>query len=219
MTFKLIIFDLDDTLVDTSGSLGPRKLFDALQVMVEAGLVVKSMAEGLKRLKAIDENSLSGKDSIMQFVKEMNGASSIAEIGIKEYYEHIEGEYALSEIEGASQMLSILAEKYILVVVSWGLEAQQLLKMKKAGITVSLFAKVIFIPENDKKPVYESLLREFTIAPTEALVCGDRFNWDLLPAQELGMKTVHFRWGRGRKAVVKADYAINTLHDLLEIVQ
>src|SRR3989338_1300393 len=88
MTFKLIIFDLDDTLIDTSGSLGPRKLFDALQVMVDAGLPVKSLAEGLKRLKAIDENSLSGKETITQFVAEMKAPARFAEIGIKEYYEN-----------------------------------------------------------------------------------------------------------------------------------
>ena len=160
MTFKLIIFDLDDTLIDTSGSLGPRKLFDALQVMVDAGLPVKSLAEGLKRLKAIDENSLSGKETITQFVKEMNAPLHLAEQGIKEYYENIEGDFTIHEVEGAQVVLQLLAEKSTLVVVSWGLEAQQLQKMKKAGFDTALFAKTIFIPENNKKPVYRQLLLE-----------------------------------------------------------
>ena len=219
MTFKLIIFDLDDTLIDTSGSLGPRKLFDALQVMVDAGLPVKSMGEGLKQLKAIDENSLSGKETIIRFVKEMDAPAHLAEAGIKEYYEHIEGDFTIHEVEGAQLVLQVLAEKSTLVVVSWGLEAQQLQKMKKAGFDAALFAKTIFIPENNKKPVYQQLLLEYSLEPSDVLVCGDRFSWDLLPAQELGMKTVHFRWGRGKKAIVKADYSIGKLQELLEIVK
>lgn len=47
----LIIFDLDDTLIDTSGCITHFKLEDALNAMVSQGLPVVDFRESLHLLK------------------------------------------------------------------------------------------------------------------------------------------------------------------------
>ena len=220
MRYKLIIFDLDDTLVDTAGSIGPLKLFDALQVMVEAGLKISSLNEAYKLLKKIDSTSPSGKETIKLFLAEIKAKDDFLTIGVKEYYENIRQDFTMSALEDATEILIQLKAQYHLALVSIGIESQQFLKMKKANLDPRLFDRIFIVQENSKKQWYEQLQREFSCLPEEVLVCGDRFTSDLQPAQELGFKTVHMRWGRGLKQpiVEKVDYTIEKLKELLPIL-
>ena len=67
---------------------------------------------------------------------------------------------------------------------------------------------------------YEALLKEFSELPSDCVVIGDRIPMDLLPAHELGFRTVHMRWGRGRmwKSENWIDHSIRELSELLEIL-
>ena len=57
---KLIIFDLDDCLVDTWGSMFPQLTNQAVEEMVKAGLKVLSFEKAAKRLAEIKINSKTG---------------------------------------------------------------------------------------------------------------------------------------------------------------
>ena len=64
-------------------------------------------------------------------------------------------------------------------------------------------------------------MKEFNYKPGNILVCGDKFNTDLLPAKNLGMKTVHARFGRGKlipKEFINSDYSVEKLSEIKDIV-
>ena len=78
-------------------------------------------------------------------------------------------------------------------------------KMEKAGLDTSIFSKIAIPEDSVKKPFYEGLANEFSIKSSKIWVCGDRVDMDLAPAYELGINTIHMRWGRG-KMVKSADW-------------
>ena len=85
MTFKLLIFDLDDTLIDTFSTFSPSRLSDSLQTMIDYGLKIDSPSEALKRLIEIDSKSSSVKETIKNFVTEISAfeVEKYSSIGIK----------------------------------------------------------------------------------------------------------------------------------------
>ena len=92
--------------------------------------------------------------------------------------------------------------------------------MKKAGIDTSIFSKIIITEEYNKRQKYEEIMKEFKSTPLDTIVVGDKFYSDLLPAKELGIKTVQVLWGRALKYPEEgADYKIKTLRDLPKIVE
>lgn len=216
----LIVFDLDDTLIDTSGAFIPLKLRMSLQAMIDAGLKVSSFEKALQELQKIDANSQNGKETLTKFLREIHAEPHFLDIGLTEYL-HLPAEFSISAMEGVKEVLAKLVQKHTLVIVSTGIEEAQHTKMKKAGLQKELFHKIIIIPDYNKKKYYLGLLQELQYDADETLVCGDKFDTDLLPAQELKIKTVQMLWGRALKAPSsgKADYTITKLSELLPIVE
>ena len=212
----LIIFDLDDTLIDCFGSLSPVQLSKALDAMIEAGLEVDSREGAFNQLLQFNQTSLSGRSAIRKFLEQMdlNGQQDYFwEIGMKEYYTNNWVEVSVKPLTGAQFVLGKLKEKNKLALVSRGDLNQQTKKMIKAGLNPGLF-DAISVTEDlnkkgfNKKKAYQTLIHQFGVSPAEVLVCGDKVRTDLLPAQELGMKTVHMLWGRG-KLYSKEDYMVD----------
>ncbi len=216
----LIIFDLDDTLIDTSGSTVPVKLKDALKAMVQAGLKVPSFDKALDLLTEVDSRSPNGEESIRTFLRNIKADSSFAVIGAAEFYKPLHEDITVKLLQGAREVLSVLQRKYTLVLVSKGSKELQYQKMKKAGIDTSIFSKIIITEEYNKRQKYEEIMKEFKSTPLDTIVVGDKFYSDLLPAKELGIKTVQVLWGRALKYPEEgADYKIKTLRDLPKIVE
>lgn len=218
----LIIFDLDDTLIDSSGSIIPVKLKAALQAMVKAGLKVPSFDNAFKTMLDINATAPNGKETLRLFLDSIRADARFLEMGVKEYYGATETNFIVAPLPHALELLKELQGEHDLVLVSSGEEQQQKLKLKKANLDPALFQKIIICEGYHKKKHYKSLLQEFNRKPGEALVCGDKFETDLLPAKELKMRTVQMLWGRhsgvpGRDA--GPDYSIRNLSELKRIVQ
>jgi len=216
----LIVFDLDDTLIDTSGALIPLKLKMSLQAMVDAGLSIASFEKAFQELQKIDASSANGKETLTKFVEKMQADTHFLDVALNEYL-HLPKDFSISALEGAESVLTTLAQEHTLVIVSTGLEEAQHAKMEKAGLPKELFHKIIICPDYNKKLYYLRLLQELRYDATETMVCGDKFDTDLLPAQELKMITVQMRWGRALKnpSTGKPDYTIKNLRELLPIVE
>ena len=217
----LIIFDLDDTLIDTSGCITPKKLENAFHKMVLAGLNVKDATKSLEILHRLDESASSAKEALSEFL-EINGAKpGLMEIALAEVYDTDSDGVAVFPLNGALELLAELKEKHLLAMVTVGKRDLQLEKMKKAGIEPALFSKIIASEDRNKKPHYAALMEELGIAPPDILVCGDKVHIDLKPARELGFTTVHMRWGRGRRAIGEmsdVDYTISSITEIKEIL-
>lgn len=216
----LIVFDLDDTLVDTSGALIPLKLKMSLQAMIDAGLKTSSFEIAFQELQKIDARSPNGKETLTKFLEKMNADPSFLDIGLKEYLS-LPKDFFIRALEGAQQVLTTLVKEHTLVIVSTGIEQAQYMKMEKAGIKKEIFRKIIISPDYNKKLYYLRLTKELKFKAEETLVCGDKFDTDLLPAKELNMKTVQILWGRALKTTSngKPDYSIKKLSELLPIVK
>lgn len=217
----LIIFDLDDTLIDTSGCITPVKLEDALRRMIEAGLPVPSFEEALEVLKRIDEASESSRHTLAEFLEILDAEPRFFDIGVKEIYENISPEIPVFPLEQAREVLTDLGAAHELALVTIGKPHQQLAKMKKAGIDSAIFSKIAVSEERNKKPHYQAIAEELGFLPSEVVVCGDRVSLDLSPARELGYRTVQMRWGRGANSSPSkgdVDYTISRLTEMKEIV-
>ena len=217
----LIIFDLDDTLVDSSGSIIPVKLKAALQAMMKAGLKVSSPDAAFQTLLSINANASNGKETLRTFLDNIRADARFLEVGVKEYYGATDTSFSVSPLPEAIKVLTELKEKHNLVIVSTGNEKQQHLKLKKANIDTKLFHKIIVCEGYNKKSQYKNLMKEFNCRPENILVCGDKFETDLLPAKELGMRTAHLLWGRAASIPLKGespDYSLRGLPELKRIV-
>lgn len=223
----LIIFDLDDTLIDTTGSITPVKLEQALGKMVEAGLHVGDFQEALTILKRLDTAAESASQTLLEFLEIMNGDKKFYEIGHAEVYGPLPQDFPVYPIDQAIDLLLDLSLGHQLALVSMGKPEQQLLKLKNAGIDSTIFSKICISEDRDKKPHYKVILDELGFAPAQTLVCGDRVKRDLSPAKELGCITVHMQWGRGLSSLLSSlphciardvDHVIKKLREIKDIL-
>ena len=217
----LIIFDLDDTLIDTSGCITHYKLEDALHAMVKAGLAVPDFSAALDLLRRIDRTAESAREALSEFVDILGFDKTILDVGIKEIYENPSSDLPIFPIDGATELLYDLGQQHQLALVTVGIPQHQMDKLKKAGIDSRIFSKISVIEERNKKPHYQKIVDELGYSSGEVLVCGDRIPIDLLPARELGFKTVQMLWGRGLNSLKSrgdVDYFISKICELKEIV-
>lgn len=217
----LIIFDLDDTLIDTSGCITHFKLEDALNAMVCEGLAISNFSEALELLRRLNSTSDSARSALAEFVEILGDDNKFFDIAIKEVYENIPFDLPIFPLEGAIEMLAELGSQHQLALVTIGKPMLQMDKMKKAGIDSRIFSKIAVTEERNKKPHYQMIMDELGYSPSEVLVCGDRIPLDLVPARELGLKTVRIQWGRGLNSAGnkgEVDYCISELKELKSIV-
>lgn len=217
----LIIFDLDDTLVDTSGTLTPVQLKKALWQMKQEGLVIHNFTKELNRLYELDQKSPSARDTIKNFLKGKDLNKKFFSIGIQTVYYDFSKDLTISALAHAKKVLKVLFKKHQLAIVSSGKKEIQILKLEKAGIEPSLFSRIEVTPTTEKKPLYKRILEETTFCTKDILICGDKVQVDLVPAKELGFTTVHILSGRGKRQTGKqwVDYTIHKLPELLNIVE
>ena len=217
---KLVIFDLDDTLIDTSGSVTPFKLRALIEWLARSGVEIGAIEQAYEDLCQVNQISKSSADAIRKILQRFN-ALSLLEESLAFFTAPLPTHFFIPTTPRAKESLEILKKKgYQIALVTGGKPSFQLEKMEKAGLEGSFFSKIA-IPEDSKKgPHYKALLKEFSILPHEALVVGDRIPMDLVPAHALGIRTVHMRWGRGLlwKTEEWVDHSICELSELLEIL-
>jgi len=218
-----IIFDLDDTLIDTSACMTPLKLERALSRMVEEGMEVGDFSKALHMLLQMDQLSHSARAALEEFI-EINGFDiRFLSTGLHEIYDAFSEDLPVFPVEDAIEVLSILSYEHKMAIVSIGNIDQQLWKLKKAGIDSALFCKIHVLEGKNKKKTYQSLIQEMNLSPQDVLVCGDRISIDLTPAKQLGCMTVHMKKGRGVHSISaeqthEADFTITHLSQMKKVL-
>ncbi|MCB1108158.1 MAG: HAD family hydrolase [Chlamydiia bacterium] len=204
-----IIFDLDDTLIDTSGSITPKALKWALSKIGDQF--------PLEELLELNDNASSSEEAIQTFLTKHHSLEYI-ELA-KNALDHYPIE-TVTPLANALEVVRDLAQDHTLAVVTAGRHAQQLLKFEKAGFSKNDFFSIDVTQMRSKKLIYQHLQKKWNVDPVKIFVVGDRIATDLQPAKELGMQTVHMRWGRGRNNTglkTDVDYTIDTLTQLKTI--
>jgi FMN phosphatase YigB (HAD superfamily) len=217
----LIIFDLDDTLIDTSGSVTPFKMRSCLNRLKETGLRIPDFEKAYEELLAINARSSKSKEAIERFAFPYQLTKAQIAAAVEELTTPLPKDFSIPTTPFAKEILKYFRSLCPLALVTGGHPPFQKDKLKKAGIEVSVFSMIAIPEDSVKKPYYEALQRKFSVPPQDVWVCGDRVSMDLKPARELGYRTVHMRWGRGKMSATEdwIDYSISELRELKEIVR
>ena len=216
----LIIFDLDDTLIETSRFVTPYKFTEVVKKMGKEGLDVYPLHEAIAEIKEIDSSCQNSIETIKIFIQRKKGFSHHKDIALKELFKKLPKHFSFLENNEIKKILKDLQEAHILYLVSKGKKNLQYDKLKKAGIDCSLFSNIVIIEKGNKKDCYKKIIEEKQIPLQEGIVCGDRIFGDLIPAKELGFWTVHMRRGRGEKEKPHpfVDFTIYSLKDIKKIL-
>lgn len=217
----LIIFDLDDTLIDTSGFVTPFKMKECLECLIASGVRVPHFPTAYADLLDRNKRALKSQDAIIAFAKTLSASDSQIESALHCLTTPLPDSFRIPMTPHAEEIIAFYRPFCPLAIVTGGHPPFQLDKLNKAGIDSSCFS-MIGIPEDSmKKPYYRALQEKFCLPSQEIWVCGDRIEMDLKPAFELGFRTVHMRWGRGALLSPEkwVDHSIHNLRELKEIIQ
>lgn len=212
----LIIFDLDDTLIDTSGSVTPFKMKECLKRMIQEGLEIDNFDRAYADLLTLNSQSERSKDALDEFVKKRGGTQMVTQAAIAELTAPLPENFSIPTTPNAKEILNFFKSAHTLVIVTGGTPPFQIEKMEKAGLDRSVFSNIAIPEDSVKKPFYERFRKEFSMAPEQVIVCGDRIGMDLAPARDLGFTTIHMRWGRG-KSLKTEKWIHHTISDLSEL--
>ncbi len=219
----LILFDLDDTLIDTSGSITPYRLREIISFLLKKGASIPSFEEAFLKLQNIAEQTDGTEEAVKKFL-ELYGSSGFFSPVCELLQAPLPQGFEVLLCPGAKKILQDLHPFHDLALVTRGFRDLQRQKWEKAGLEPSLFCKIIVVDPMDragKKKAYEDLTREKKKTNKEVLVCADHILRDLLPAKELGFWTVLMQWGKGKRwkeHLENVDFAIGHLRELEVIV-
>lgn len=217
----LIIFDLDDTLVDTSKSITPHRLNEALIKIQAQGLNIGDFESALERLIQIDKEAPNAEYALKQFLKELSADESYFVMAKEIVYNNKNLDMPIHATEGAHSVLKHLFTNHQLALVTVGEEDLQMQKLKKAGLDLQLFSMIVVTPHKDKKQHYSKIIKDLRFESNDVVVCGDKVDVDLVPAKELGFKTIHMKNGRGvnsKGSPGLVDFTITKLFELEQII-
>lgn len=204
MPIRSIAFDLDDTLLDTTGLLVPQASQDAFQILIDAGLRLDLKTCEEHRLALI--RSISHKDVFKKLAHEHGTAATQAavELANKAFY-HPRLPEKLELLPGALANLNDLGKKYSLYLVTAGFQDAQAAKIKSLGI--AHYFKKIFVVNSlnsEKKfTAFKMILNDENIKPDELLCIGNSLSSEIKDARQIGAWACYFEFGEDRGAVPK----------------
>ena len=190
---KAIIFDLDDTLYDCSGTLVLKRKKLAAKIISKA--IKYSEAEALK-LQLELEDRLGPKADIAreiaslhnlpeEFCKEMTNAINTLDV---------EGAVLFPDIMDSINELRNIG--YKLFLVTFGNREMQKKKINTLGLE-SAFDEII-ITENPrgKEKCFKEILTKYGLKPEQVLCVGDKIKDEIEVGKRLGMSTALMKHGR-----------------------
>jgi FMN phosphatase YigB (HAD superfamily) len=197
--FDHLIFDLDDTLLDTSRQLLPRASRDACAAMIAAGL-----ESGLEEcVKAWDEHQITqDRHEIFTFLVERFGiregidAASVVNRGFHAFYNR-RVESTITLFPQMREILVALHKTYGIHLVTAGNRATQEEKIRILKIH-DLFDGIHHVDPSRgefKRDAFHKIMTKTACPPKRYLSVGNRIDSDIAEAKLLGWKTCWVRYG------------------------
>jgi phosphoglycolate phosphatase len=210
MPIKLIIFDLDGTLVDTS-----RDITNALNYALKPyGLkdltvedTIKMVGEGITRL--IEKILGDGKSKIEdEVIKRFLEYYSEHLVDYSSIYPHVRE--TLEKLDGYKKAVISNKREYLSTKLLEKLDLLKYFDLVVGSDTVV-----------ERKPSPVPVIYVFTrlgVTPYESMIVGDS-NYDIEAGRKAGVKTVAVTYGyRERQYLMNADYMIDSMVDLLSLL-
>lgn len=213
---KAVLFDLDETLLDRSGSLLRFCHWQATEL-----LGIEDVNRFVKRFVELDNNGSVWKDRVYQALK--------SEFSIQKSIDDLVGEYLVhfsnfcQERPGALEAVRQLAEKgYKLGLVSNGKSPFQENNFSALGIDDLFNTVIISEAVGYRKPepaIFEMACKELAVKPEYCVFVGDNPVADIQGGNALGMYTAFIPSDRYGNQCLGADAVCPDYRDLLSIVE
>ena len=190
---KAIIFDLDDTLYDCSGTLVLKSKKLAAKIISKA--IKCSEAEALKLQLELEER-LGPKADISRKIANLYNLP-------EEFCEEISNTINTLEVEDAilfpdaiDAINKLKRTGYKLFLVTLGKKEWQERKIKVLGLE-NVFDEII-ITDNPlgKEKCFKEILIKYNLEPEQVLCVGDKIKDEIEVGKKLGMSTVLMKHGR-----------------------
>lgn len=188
----VIIFDLDDTIVDT---------FNTLIIPLEKKASQAIAAEIHRYPETVIENMLIKQrknspskicDSIQTFYAE-DGKKAV------DIYKNTIKNFDISELNCSKKMFSMLHRtntKFRTVLLTEGSERIQKEKIEHLHLAV-YFDSIIIVPSGRKEDALRKIQNEFGVSPELCVVVGNRLDNEIRVARRLGMRMLWVEHGEG----------------------
>ncbi len=197
MKLQALAFDLDDTLIDTSGLLVPMASRATFEAMKKHGLTGEYLA--FEQFRKIGALSMSHQ-LIFRKLAELKGPpdqiEKLTQIGIDTFYNPVLP-HKLELLDGALKNLKSLSSRYSLYLVTSGVPATQSKKVQITGVE-KYFKKCFFmdgLKKERKRQAFSEIIETLQIKPAELLSIGNRLSQEIRDAKELTAMTCYFKFG------------------------
>ncbi len=197
--FRAIAFDLDDTLLDTSGLLIPAASLRTYETLKD--LVPQLSFSSFEARRVQLAKSLSHPEIFAQILEEVRPGSRLTfadrltQATLAFYQSPIPNHLPL--LPGALENLNFLRGKYQLFLVTSGVPSCQQQKIHACGLD-SFFVRSFLVDsmkQERKRGAFEQILRDYQLAPQHLLSVGNRLSLEIRDAKLCGAMTCHFRYG------------------------
>ena len=216
---KAIIFDLDDTLYDCTGSLLEASRKRAAKAMVDAGLPCTEEKAYLMQ-KELSEKHGPYYPVFNEISITFNMGHELVRSALKAYNSNEVNDIQLFP-DVIPTLKKLAQEKYKLFLMSTGIYERQHKKIELLDLK-PYFDEIII---NDQEvgllmeDCFEAILRKYSLSPQNVVVVGDRVRGELRIAKSKGMVTVQMLHGRFKDETAydssnKPDYKIKKFFQL-----
>ena len=194
--YKSLAFDLDDTLLDTSGLLVPMAAKKSCEAMIAAGLQCE-LKDCLQMRQELAAN-LSHTEIFTQIANRFgtNQKGKAIHDALEKFY-NPEFPETLPLMSGAIDNLQKLGQSYNLFLVTMGAPEAQMRKIKALNIEKH-FKKIYilngFIGER-KESAFLDIIKNMQHRPNELLSIGNRLSSEIRDGKKVGADTCYFAYG------------------------
>ncbi len=218
---KVVFFDLDDTIVDTT-KLAEMARRNAIENMVRHGLPVDfdtAYGELLELINEYGSNFNRHFDYLLRRL-EIPYDPKLVAAGVISYH-NTKFAY-LRTVRGVRRLLlELQKDGYRLGIITDGDPIKQWEKILRLELDPYFDEVLISDSLGVKKPhprIFKRALRDIGVKPEEALMVGDRLYSDIYGAKNVGMTTIWFRYGKyADRELEYLDYADFTMSSLEEL--
>lgn len=215
-----IIFDLDDTLIDTSNIISPFQLQRTFFSLIEEGLKIDNQELALANLLTAQTKIKKSSHVIKDFLDSLSAKKKFYSLAETKMRDLLPDFFEVRCFDRVIDILDKFSRKVPICLVTKGEESYQKQKLKKAGIDSTIFSKIIVSHEKNKKVHYKKLVKYFE--SSEFIACGDLVDGDLVPAKELNGITIYM--GESNKPLDESllkylDYKIKHFFEIEPIIE
>ena len=219
---KSVIFDLDNTLIDFM-KMKNLSCDAAISAMIDAGLNVKKESALKELFLLYDKYGLEEKTIFQKFLRKLTKKINyeILASGIVAYRRVRAG--FLEPYPHVGEVLFELKQRGIkLAIVSDAPRLKAWIRLVSMKINHLFDVVVTFDDTKVFKPSilpFKVAFKKLKVKANECLMVGDRPERDIKGARKLGMLTCFAKYGNPKAKSSEADYEINDIKELLEIVE